>query len=65
MVGEPAVYLLDEVTSALDQENSERVERLLLQTDATVIHVCHKPNAALLSLYDGRFVLANGVLREE
>lgn len=43
MVGKPAVYLLDEVTSALDQENSERVERLLLEEDAAVIHICHKP----------------------
>lgn len=65
MAGKPAVYLLDEVTSALDQENSERVERLLLQEDAAVIHVCHKPNEALLPLYDGRFVLANGILREK
>ena len=65
MVGEPAVYLLDEVTSALDQENSERVERLLLQRDAAVIHVCHKPNAELLPLYDVHFVLANGILREK
>lgn len=65
MVGRPAVYLLDEVTSALDQENSERVERLLLQEDAAVIHVCHKPNETLLPLYDGRFILANGILREE
>ena len=64
MVGEPAVYLLDEVTSALDQENSERVERLLLRSGAVVIHVCHKPNAELLPLYDVRFVLANGSLRE-
>lgn len=65
MVGKPAVYLLDEVTSALDQENSERVERLLLQEDAAVIHVCHKPNAALLPLYDGHLLLANGILQEE
>lgn len=65
MVGKPAVYLLDEVTSALDQENSERVERLLLQEDAAVIHVCHKPNEALLPLYDSQFVLANGILREK
>lgn len=65
MVGKPAAYLLDEVTSALDQENSERVERLLLQTDAAVIHVCHKPNEALLPLYDGCFVLTHGILREK
>lgn len=64
MAGEPAVYLLDEVTSALDRENSERVEQLLLQSGAAVIHVCHKPNAALLPLYDVHLVLANGTLQE-
>lgn len=62
MVGRPAVYLLDEVTSALDQENSERVERLLLEENAAVVHVCHKPNGALLPLYDQHFVLEQGVL---
>ena len=63
MVGKPAVYLLDEVTSALDRENSERVERLLLQEDAAVVHVCHKPNEALLALYNGHFSLQSGVLQ--
>ena len=65
MVGKPAVYLLDEVTSALDPENSRRIEGLLLQEDATVIHVCHKPNADFLPKYHSRFVLAGGVLRRQ
>ena len=65
MVGKPAVYLLDEVTSALDQENSERVERLLLREDTAVIHVCHKPNEALLPLYDGCFTLTDGILTKK
>ncbi len=65
MVGEPAVYLLDEVTSALDPENSQRIEGLLLQEDAAVIHICHKPNAAFLPKYHSRFVLADGVLSQE
>ena len=62
MAGRPAAYLLDEVTSALDQSNSELVESLLLQEDAMVIHVCHKPNEALLPLYHGQFVMDGGVL---
>ena len=64
MIGKPAAYLLDEVTSALDQENAERVERLLLEEDAMILHVCHKPNASLAPLYDGHFLLSNGVLHK-
>lgn len=64
MVGRPAVYLLDEVTSALDAETAEAVERLLLDEPAMVIHVCHKPNPALTARYDARYDLAGGILRE-
>lgn len=52
MVGQPMVYLLDEVTSALDEENAENVERMLLENDATVIHVCHKINRAMEMKYN-------------
>ena len=62
MAREPAVYLLDEVTSALDPANSALVEGLLLETKAAVIHVCHKPNEALLSRYDEHFVMSGGRL---
>lgn len=62
MVGHPSVYLLDEVTSALDQENAELVERLLLQQDAAVLHVCHKPTPALLDRYDAVFRMTDGKL---
>lgn len=62
MVGQPAVYLLDEVTSALDQSNAERVERLLLRQPATIVHVCHKPNPALLEQYDAVYELVDGRL---
>ena len=62
MVGRPAVYLLDEVTSALDQSNAEMVERLILNEPAMVVHICHKPNPELLALYDARYELADGCL---
>ncbi len=52
MVGQPMVYLLDEVTSALDEENAENVERMLLENDATVIHVCHKINSTTEMKYN-------------
>lgn len=64
MVGQPSVYLLDEVTSALDQANAEAVERVLLSEPATVIHVCHKPHPTLAARYDGRYVLSGGTLRK-
>lgn len=62
MVGRPSIYLLDEVTSALDQSNAELVEQLLLDESAMVLHICHKPNPALLNQYDGIYELSNGVL---
>lgn len=62
MVGKPVVYLLDEVTSALDESNAKLVERLMLTEPATVIHVCHKPDPELISRYDSRFELAGGRL---
>lgn len=63
MAGKPSVYLLDEVTSALDAENSELIERVLLKENATIIHVCHKPNPGLLPLYDEKYVLKEGKLQ--
>ena len=62
MVGKPEVYLLDEVTSALDSGNSEAIEEMLLREGAMVIHVCHKSNPKLLSLYDAKFIMRNGQL---
>jgi len=63
MVGSPKVYLLDEVTSALDTENARLVEELLLQERSTVIHVCHKVTQELAVRYDDRLVMRQGVLR--
>ena len=62
MVGRPSGYLLDEVTSALDQANAELVERLLLEEPSMVLHICHKPNPALRDRYDGIYELSDGVL---
>ena len=62
MVGRPPIYLLDEVTSALDQSNSAMIEQLLLNEQAMVLHVCHKPNPALIPQYDGIYELADGIL---
>lgn len=65
MVGKPDIYLLDEVTSALDPDSAYEIEKMLLREDAMVIHVCHKPNVNLLEEYDDRFVLKDGELTSE
>lgn len=62
MVGKPEVYLLDEVTSALDTNNSEAIEEMLLCEDAMVIHICHKYNSKLLSLYNNKYNMRDGHL---
>lgn len=62
MAGQPAVYLLDEITSALDQGNAEMVERLILNEPAMVVHICHKPNPGLAAQYDARYELVRGSL---
>ena len=41
MLSKPQVYLLDEITSALDSQNSYEIEKLLLAEDAMVINVCY------------------------
>ena len=60
MVGKPEVYLLDEVTSALDSANSELVETALLKENAMIIHICHKSNSKLLGMYDGVVQMHDG-----
>lgn len=62
MAGRPALYLLDEFTSALDRDNARAAEELLLEEKAAVIHVCHRADPALAKRYDGRFVLKDGRL---
>lgn len=52
MVAEPEVYFLDEVTSALDYQNANEIEQLLLSENAMIIHVCHKQNESLKQQYD-------------
>ncbi len=62
VLGKPKIYLLDEVTSALDVENAAAVEQLFLSEPATVIHVSHKAAPQLLSRYDAHFVMSGGEL---
>lgn len=61
MAGSPAVYLLDEVTSALDPENARAIESALLEEPAAVVHVSHRPGRT--GRYDAWFELKAGQLR--
>lgn len=63
MVGAPSIYLLDEITSALDRENAAKIEQILLQEQATVVHVCHKPDPSALQKYDGHYTLVAGTMQ--
>lgn len=64
MAGKPSIYLLDEVTSALDPANALLIESLLLDMDATVIHIAHKSVPELLTRYDSVFHLQDGTLQD-
>ena len=61
MVGRPALYLLDEITSALDSENARTIESALLEEPAAVVHVSHRPGQA--EHYHVRLALEAGQLR--
>ncbi|MDE6108000.1 MAG: ATP-binding cassette domain-containing protein, partial [Oscillospiraceae bacterium] len=64
MVGAPQIYLLDEVTSALDQKTARLIEELMLSQEATVIHISHKPNPELLPRYQVHLHMRDGRLVE-
>lgn len=57
MVGCPKVYLLDEVTSALDHQNAEDIEQILLEEDAMVIYASHNVDEAKRKRYDATYVI--------
>ena len=52
MVGKPQVYLLDEITSSLDEQNAREMEEILLAEDAMVLYVCHKIIPELKEQYE-------------
>ncbi|MCD8068113.1 MAG: ABC transporter ATP-binding protein/permease [Lachnospiraceae bacterium] len=62
MVGRPDLYLSYEVTSALDEKNAENVERILLEEDAMVIMISHKPSGRLMERYTEHLVMEEGRL---
>ena len=52
MVGKPQVYMLDEITSSLDEQNAREIEEILLAEDATILYVCHKIISELKDRYE-------------
>lgn len=64
----PAVLLMDEPLSALDEETREEMYALLRQvrqaTNVTVLHVTHS-RAEALALADRRFAVRDGKVQEE
>lgn len=52
MVSKPEIYLLDEVTSSLDEKNAYEIEKILLEEEAMVVHACHKIIPELKEKYD-------------
>lgn len=59
------VLLLDEITSALDRVNSEKIEKMILSlSDKTVLNVCHKFNSNYLDLYDKIIIIEDGRIVE-
>ena len=52
MVGKPQVYMLDEITSSLDEQNAREIEEILLAEDATILYVCHKIIPELKDRYE-------------
>jgi ATP-binding cassette subfamily C protein len=60
MVANPQIYILDEITSALDKENSELIEKAILSEEAMIIHICHKFNETTVNLYDEVIKMENG-----
>lgn len=62
MVGRPSVYLLDEITSALDPENARIIEAAILSEDAMVINISHRMPPEWRARYDQRLNLKDGRL---
>ena len=59
------VFVMDEITSALDYDNYINVERILMSiVGATVISITHRLEAKVLRAYDNIFVMEQGKLVE-
>lgn len=63
LVANPSIFFLDEPTSGLDEVTAAQCIRLLkslAKQDRTVVCTIHQPSAAIFSLFDEIFILAQG-----
>ncbi len=61
MLLEKRMFLIDEVTSALDAESAQRVRNLLFRPEFTILSVSHDP--AWLSKCTGVFPISGGTIQ--
>ncbi|MDO5732809.1 MAG: ABC transporter ATP-binding protein [Eubacteriales bacterium] len=62
LIQNTAILLLDEFTSAIDNQTAYRIEKRLLDFDKMIISVTHKLNRELLQKYDEIIVLKNAAV---
>lgn len=65
LIKKSSILLLDEITSALDSQNSYEVEKAVLEQDITVLNITHKINEELLDKYDKIYIMDKGCLYEK
>lgn len=63
MIKEPKLILLDEMTKGLDEENSRRIEDIILSGDFTVINATHKLIKDIHIKYDYVIQIVDGKIR--
>lgn len=56
---------MDEATSQLDNENMDKIENLVLDSDKTVISITHRLVKRVLQKYDKIYIISQGHIVEQ
>ncbi|MBQ3783605.1 MAG: ABC transporter ATP-binding protein [Lachnospiraceae bacterium] len=59
------IILMDEATSQLDNENMDKIENLVLDSDKTVISITHRLVKRVLQKYDKIYIISKGHIVEQ
>lgn len=59
------IILMDEATSQLDNENMDKIENLVLDSDKTVISITHRLVKRVLQKYDKIYIISQGHIVEQ